>query len=203
MTFFDYLFYGEFLRACLRARKFRNQVKEIKVKLIVYNINKKGIEIICIKLRISTEPIKVRSEIGTNMAVEDEVVFVQNESALLMLKDENIGKQLFRVPLGLKYSVSDRNTVIQELKAQGKLQGENQTGNETNDTGMVENTETISDQKGNITENKTVDYGKDENTGVDKQKGVGSTIESKRVPFISPIWVLATLLGAIPYVKRK
>ena len=40
----------------LRARKFRNQVKEVKVKLIVYNINKKIVEIIYIKLRISTEP---------------------------------------------------------------------------------------------------------------------------------------------------
>ena len=50
----------------LRARKFRNQVKEIevkeiKVKLIVYNIdkNKKVIGIIYIKLRISKEPIFV------------------------------------------------------------------------------------------------------------------------------------------------
>ncbi|RXA19720.1 IS5 family transposase [Methanosarcina sp. MSH10X1] len=41
----------------LRARKVRNQVKEVKVKLIVYNINKKVIEIIWIELRISTEPI--------------------------------------------------------------------------------------------------------------------------------------------------
>jgi len=40
----------------LRARKVRNQVKEVKVKLIVYNINKKVIEIIWIKLGISTEP---------------------------------------------------------------------------------------------------------------------------------------------------
>jgi hypothetical protein len=40
----------------LRSRKFRNQVKEIKIKLIVYNIDKKVVEIICIKLRISTEP---------------------------------------------------------------------------------------------------------------------------------------------------
>ena len=40
----------------LRARKFYNQVKEIKIKLIVYNINKKVVEIVCIKLRISTEP---------------------------------------------------------------------------------------------------------------------------------------------------
>ena len=40
----------------LRARKFYNQVKEIKIKLIVYNINKKVVQIICIKIRISTEP---------------------------------------------------------------------------------------------------------------------------------------------------
>ena len=40
----------------LMARKFRNQVKEIKLKLIVYNIDKKVVEIICIKLRIYTEP---------------------------------------------------------------------------------------------------------------------------------------------------
>jgi len=40
----------------LRARKFRNRVKEIKLKLRMYNINRKILEIICIKLRISTEP---------------------------------------------------------------------------------------------------------------------------------------------------
>ncbi|MFY9199883.1 MAG: IS5/IS1182 family transposase, partial [Methanosarcina flavescens] len=41
----------------LRARKVRNQVKEVKVKLIVYNINKKVIQLLWIKLRISTEPL--------------------------------------------------------------------------------------------------------------------------------------------------
>jgi transposase len=40
----------------LRARKFYNQVKEIKIKLIVYNINKKVVQIICIKIGLSTEP---------------------------------------------------------------------------------------------------------------------------------------------------
>jgi hypothetical protein len=43
-------------RETLGARKFRSQVKEIKLKLIVYNIGGKTVEIICIKLRISTEP---------------------------------------------------------------------------------------------------------------------------------------------------
>lgn len=40
----------------LRARNYYNQVKEIKIKFIVYNIDKKFIGIICFKLRISTEP---------------------------------------------------------------------------------------------------------------------------------------------------
>lgn len=40
----------------LRARKFYNHVKEIKIKLLVYNINKKVVEITYIKLRISAEP---------------------------------------------------------------------------------------------------------------------------------------------------
>jgi hypothetical protein len=39
----------------LGARKFRYKIKEIKIKLITCEINKKVIEIICIKLRISAE----------------------------------------------------------------------------------------------------------------------------------------------------
>lgn len=42
----------------LRAREFRNQIKETKIKLIVYNINKKVTERSASKLRISTEPIQ-------------------------------------------------------------------------------------------------------------------------------------------------
>jgi transposase len=40
----------------LRARKFRNQVKEVKLKLIVNNIDKKIIEVICIKVKIFAKP---------------------------------------------------------------------------------------------------------------------------------------------------
>ncbi len=40
----------------LRARKFYNQVKEIKIKLIVYNINKKVVQIICIKIGFLQSP---------------------------------------------------------------------------------------------------------------------------------------------------
>lgn len=153
----------------------------------------------------SSDVIRIRTDVGTNVRNENEAKFTLNESVLLMLKDEDPEKQLFRVAIGEpgKHPVSDREAVIQELIAEGKLKGENQTGNETNDTGMVENTETKGNEKGNITENKIVDSGKEENTGVDKQKGVGSSIESKRVPFISPIWMLAIFLGVIMYLRRK
>lgn len=40
----------------LKARKFYNQIKEIKIKLLVFNINKKLITLFLLKLRISTEP---------------------------------------------------------------------------------------------------------------------------------------------------
>ncbi|MPN13499.1 hypothetical protein SDC9_160820 [bioreactor metagenome] len=44
----------------LRARKFYNQVKEVKIKLLVYNINKKFVKIIYVKLSISTEPYQIQ-----------------------------------------------------------------------------------------------------------------------------------------------
>ena len=40
----------------LREKESHNQVKYVKLKLRVYNVNKKIVEIICTKLRISTEP---------------------------------------------------------------------------------------------------------------------------------------------------
>jgi len=50
----------------IRARKFYNQIKEIKIKLLVYNINKKVVKIICIKLTISTEPNTERIKWANN-----------------------------------------------------------------------------------------------------------------------------------------
>ncbi|WP_410509719.1 hypothetical protein RSJ42_05740 [Methanosarcina hadiensis] len=68
------------------------------------------------------EVIKVRTEIGTNFWTEDEAEFIQNESMIVMLKDENPDQQLFRVAIGFpgKHPVSDREVIINELKAQGK-----------------------------------------------------------------------------------
>lgn len=40
----------------VKARKYYNQVKEIKVKILVYNINKNIIYSFGLKLRISTKP---------------------------------------------------------------------------------------------------------------------------------------------------
>jgi hypothetical protein len=153
---------------------------------------------------LPTETIKVITQIGTNLRVEDEAEFTLHESVLLMLKDVDIDKQLFRVPLGLKYSVSDRDEVIKELKAQGKWKGENQTGNQTNETGTIENTQTAGEQEENQTENKTNNTGMIANTGAEgKQKGKSNAAQtSNSTPFISSLWVLAAVLGAVMYVRK-
>ena len=78
----------------------------------------------------------MRTESGTNFGTDDEVELALKESALLFLKDENLDKQLFRVPLGVKYSVSDRDSVIEELKSQGKWQDKNPIGNMSKNTGI-------------------------------------------------------------------
>ena len=80
-----------------------------------------------------------------------------------------------------KNPISDRDSMIEELKAQEKWKGENQTENETNSAGMSDNTGTVGKQEGNF----------------------NSTPESKSSPFISSVWVLAALLGAVTYCKKE
>jgi len=36
-----------------------------------------------------------------------------------------------------------------------------------------------------------------------KQEGPGSTIQSKRIPFMSSFWVLAALIGSVPIVRHR
>ncbi len=155
---------------------------------------------------LPTETIKVRSERGTNLLTTVEVEFVQNESVLLMLNDVDLDKQLFRVGIGVpgKHPASDRDAVIEELKAQGKWKGEDQTGNETNETEMIKSTETTVNQKENITENTTVDTGQKENTGtIDKQEEKSNTSqEPNSAPFISSFWLFVIVLGTIMYVRK-
>lgn len=73
----------------------------------------------------------MRTETGTNVWTEDQAEFELNESVLLMLRDKNQDKELFSVSVGFpgKHPVSDRETVIEELKVQGKWQEENMTEN--------------------------------------------------------------------------
>lgn len=150
--------------------------------------------------------INVESQIGTNMRVEDQVEFTKNESALLMLKDVNLKKQLFGVTFGFpgKHSVSDRDAVIEELKTQGKLPEENQIENKTNETKQIENTEFLGKQKENQTENKTNNTGMAENTGttVKQKENINNNQKSNAIPFMSPVSAIAVMLGVV-YIRRN
>ena len=131
---------------------------------------------------LSEKTITVRTNIGTNASQEDEAKFTQNESVLLILSDQRPDKGIFNIPLGElgKHPVSDREAVIEELKARGKWQEENQTGNQKKDTEVVDNTGTTTE---------------DENSN--------QTRKSNTTPFMSPICVLAAMLGTIIYIRRK
>lgn len=150
--------------------------------------------------------IKVKSKIGANLWVEDEVEFTKNESVLLMLKDENLGKQLFRVFVGIagKRPVSDRDAVVKELKSLGKWPEENQIENKTNKTEVVENAGTV-EQEENQTENKTNDTGMTDNAGTtdEQEESSNQTQKSNTTPFMSPVSAIAVMLGAIVYMRRK
>lgn len=79
-------------------------------------------------------PIKtiiVRTNIGANASTEDEAEFTENESVLLMLKDQRADEGIFQMSLGFlgKHQVSDRDAVIEALKAQGKWKEEDKKGN--------------------------------------------------------------------------
>jgi hypothetical protein len=76
----------------------------------------------------------------------------------------------------------DENTTLDEL-----LSTINQTDNKTNDAGMLDKTGTPGKQEENP--NSTPE--------------IKSNPESKRAPFISPVWVLAAVLGAVTYVRRN
>jgi len=80
---------------------------------------------------LPSEIIDVRTKTGKYVWTEDQAEFTLNESVLLMLRDEAPDKQLFSVSVGFpgKHPVSDRDAVIEELKAQGKWQEEKQTEN--------------------------------------------------------------------------
>jgi hypothetical protein len=125
---------------------------------------------------LPVDTIKVKTRIGTNLSVEDEAEFTKNESVLLMLKDADLNNKVFVVTFGFpgKRSVSDRDAVIKELRAQGKWQEGDQTSNKTKE---IQTT-----SKGNEIYN--------------------STQKSINIPFISPILVIATIFVVFLYLKK-
>jgi hypothetical protein len=130
----------------------------------------------CLYNSLPVDTIKVKTRIGTNVLVEDEAEFTQNESVLLMLKDDDISNHIFDVTFGFpgKHSVSDRDAVIKELRAQGKWQEGNQTSNKTKEIQAASKEDEISN----------------------------STPKSKNIPFISPILVIAVIFRVFLYMKR-
>lgn len=74
-----------------------------------------------------------------------------------------------------KVITPDETTTLDEL-----LSTINQTANKTNDTEMSDNTGTAGQQEGNS----------------------NSTPESKTAPFIGSLWALATVIGAVSYVRK-
>lgn len=132
---------------------------------------------------LPTKTIIVRTNIGANVSTEDEAEFTKNESILLMLKDQRPDKGVFHMSLGFlgKHPATDRDAVIEELKAQGKWPEENQIENKTNDTGMTKNTGTTGEQ----------------------EESYNQTQKPNITPFMSPVSVIVAMLGAIVYLKRK
>lgn len=155
---------------------------------------------------LPTKTIIVRTNIGTNASTEDEAEFNKNESVLLMLKDQRPDKGIFYMSLGFlgKHPATDRDIVIEELKAQGKWSEENQIENKTDEIKQIENAEYV-EQEENQTENKTNDIGMTENTGTEgeQEKSSNQTQKSNTTPFMSSVSVIAVMLGAVVYIRRN
>lgn len=156
---------------------------------------------------LPAKTIKVRTETGSSHWTEDEAEFTKNESVLIMLKEVDIDKQLFNVTFGFpgKHPATDRDTVIKELKTQGKWLEENQIENKTDETKQIENADFVGKQEENQTGNKTNDTGMTENaeTADQNKESSSQTQKSNTTPFMSPVYVLAVILGVIIYVRRK
>ncbi len=125
---------------------------------------------------LPAETIKVRTETGKYVWTEDQPKFEENEEVLLMLKDLDLEDRLFKVSVEFpgKRPVSDRDTVIEELKVQGKWE----EGNETND---------------DVTADELEEGGED----------AGSGAESESTPFIGLAWVIAVVAGAFFVLGRR
>ncbi|WP_440955877.1 hypothetical protein ACSAZK_02645 [Methanosarcina sp. Mfa9] len=160
---------------------------------------------------IPSETIKVRTETGTGVWTEDQPEFEENEEVLLMLKDLDLEDRLFKVSVYFpgKHPVSDRDAVIEELKVQGKWQGEY----ETDDDGAAGEPEEGEEGEGTATESENTPFiGQEGNEtgedGVEGKEAEGeddedSGAESESTPFVSSLWVLVALVGAVFVLERR
>jgi hypothetical protein len=94
-----------------------------------------------------------------------------------------------------KAIITDETVTLETVTLEELLNTINQTNSNTNDTEASDNKETANKETANKeTANK-------ETAG--KQEGVGSTIQSKRIPFMNFFWALAAMIGAVPIVRHR
>ncbi|MDY9924753.1 hypothetical protein [Methanosarcina sp.] len=158
-----------------------------------------------LKNPLSSEEIIVRVTGGTigdfSMTTDADPSFNAGEKVLLYLrKDANpntkdIGSEHFIVTdfYRGKYTLTEDGKAItpdETVTLEELLSTINQTDNNTNGTEASDNKETANKEAAN-------------KETVGKQEGFGSTIQSKRIPFMSSFWVLAAVFGAVPIVRRR
>ena len=66
---------------------------------------------------LPSEEITIKTEIGTNVILEGEPTFTENETTILMLKDVNVSENMFRVRWGDvgKHPISEKETIEKEI----------------------------------------------------------------------------------------
>ncbi|KKG09965.1 hypothetical protein [Methanosarcina sp. 2.H.A.1B.4] len=158
-----------------------------------------------LKNPLSSRELIVRVTGGTvgdfSMTTDADPSFNAGEKVLVYLrKDESpstkdIGPEHFIVTdfYRGKYTLTDDGKAItpdETVTLEELLSTINQTDNNTNDTEVSDNKETANEE----TANK-------ETAG--KQEGVGSTIQSKRIPFMSSFWMLAAVFGAVICIRKR
>ena len=121
-----------------------------------------------------TETIKVRTENGKYVWTEDQPEFEENEEVLLMLKDIDLEDRLFKV--SVEFPGKRPVSDRDAVIEELKVQGKWQEGNETSEDGTA---------------------------GVQEEGDTGSVPESESTPFVSSLWVLAAVIGAVFVFRKK
>ena len=66
---------------------------------------------------LHSEKITVKTDMGTNVVVEGNPTFTENETTILMLEDVNVSENIFRVRWGElgKHPISEKETIEKEI----------------------------------------------------------------------------------------